>query len=83
MQFIELLRASPKHTRWSVFIWREGKYRQFEPRVNGRAKGYTRLDQTGEMLLRFKPEIAFLYVHSFESTERGFMNVYLADWMKK
>ncbi len=83
MQFAELLCAAPKHTRWTVFIWREGKYRQFEPRVNGRVKGFKTLDQTGEMLLKLKPELACLYVHFFESTERGFMNVYLADWIRK
>lgn len=81
MQFIELLRASPKHIRWTVFIWRDGKYSQFVPKMNRRRKDYTALDQTGEMLLKFKPELACLYVHRFESTERGFMNVYLADWM--
>lgn len=80
MQFIELLRASPRHTHWTVFVWQSGKYRQFEPKVNRRSAGFTALDQTTEFLMKNKPELAMLYVHSFESTERGYMNVYIADW---
>ena len=77
MLFIELLRASPDYTRFTVYKWTGSKWEQFEPAKKTKKAGM--YDQTADYIRKNFPNLCAMYVRKFISTEKNYMTVYLQN----
>ena len=78
MIFIELLRASPEYTKFTVFKWNGKKFEQFVPKR--KSKSVHEMDMTADAIKKYFIDLCCMYVRRFESMEKGHINVYLQTW---